>query len=85
MKGFKSIYLSKKDREILFPKHSGNCDICKEQKAVALDFNPKTKSARGLLCIKCKELIVWGDEDIDKLKRAAAFCELLKKEKELGL
>ena len=70
MKKFKKIEISKTDLNSLFPEHDDACDVCESMPWCVIDICVKTRKARGLLCEKCKNLLVWANDDTEMLKRA---------------
>lgn len=52
---------------------SGLCASCGERPAEQVDHDHKTGRVRGILCDGCNGGIALSDEDIDLLKRAAAY------------
>lgn len=57
----------------LFNNSDGLCEICKRRVSLVIDHCHNTGRVRGLLCVKCNQMIGFADDDTDKLKSAIRY------------
>lgn len=70
--------LSIEQYEVMFREQGGRCAICREfpnKKNLAVDHDHITGAVRGLLCDNCNRAIGQMRDDVQIVKRAAAYLE----------
>ena len=67
------------DYERMFAKQGGLCAICKrpQDKSFDVDHCHATGRVRGLLCTNCNRMIGHANDDVARLKAAAAYLEAI--------
>ena len=74
--------LSESDLNNMYVEQNWNCKICNiqykdvlQRKTLYIDHCHKTGKVRGLLCVKCNNLLGIWDDNIDILKSAIKYLE----------
>lgn len=73
MKKYKKIEISTFDFKALFDGHEDVCSSCHIMPWSVLDIDIKSKQVRGLLCQKCKDILIWAKDDSSILRRAHEY------------
>ncbi len=69
--------LTADDLARMLREQDGACAICKRRPArwLCIDHCHATKKVRGLLCHKCNAALGFLGDDVDRLRRAAAYLD----------